>query len=163
MRPSGILFLQEGLTDIPICAIIQTVEQLFNCKGGEMSVIEKEVAPLCDSHELHRDEIEKSREGMPCEERITSLSDLFKVLGDPTRLRILFAIEGGALCVCDVAELLGMTKSAVSHQLKILRTSALVSCRRVGKNVFYELADAHVKDIIDEALVHTGCDVLRIN
>jgi ArsR family transcriptional regulator len=76
------------------------------------------------------------------------------VLGDSTRIKILFAIDGGALCVCDIAELVGMTKSAVSHQLKILRGADLVTYKKVGKNVFYELADDHVRHIIECALEH---------
>ena len=111
---------------------------------------------LCEEHEPHRDVIECVREGMPCERDICSLSDFFKILGDPTRMRILFAIDKRPLCVCDIAELLAMTKSAVSHQLAILRRSALVIYRKSGKNVFYELADDHVRDIIEKALEHIG-------
>ena len=109
---------------------------------------------LCAEHELHHDMIEGAREGMPPEAELYRLSDFFKILGDPTRLRILFAIDRAPLCVCDIAELLGMTKSAVSHQLGILRRSDLVTCKRSGKNVFYELADEHVRDIIEKALEH---------
>ena len=115
---------------------------------------EKQDVCLCAEHELHRDMINEARENMPPEAEIYKLSDFFKILGDPTRLRILFAIDKGALCVCDIAELLGMTKSAVSHQLGILRRSDLVTCKRSGKNVFYELADEHVRDIIEKALEH---------
>jgi ArsR family transcriptional regulator len=91
---------------------------------------------------------------MPPELELYRLSDFFKVLGDSTRIKILFAIDGGALCVCDIAELVGMTKSAVSHQLKILRGADLVTYKKVGKNVFYELADDHVRHIIECALEH---------
>ena len=108
----------------------------------------------CAEHELHRDMIDEARENMPPEAEIYKLSDFFKILGDPTRLRILFAIDKGALCVCDIAELLGMTKSAVSHQLGILRRSDLVTYKKMGKNTFYELADDHVRDIIERALEH---------
>ena len=110
--------------------------------------------PICDGDELHEERIEKGRAVMPPEDELYELSDFFKVFGDSTRIRILFAIDGGPLCVCDIAELLGMTKSAVSHQLKILRSSDLVTYRRSGKNVFYELADGHVRDIIEKALEH---------
>lgn len=111
-------------------------------------------APSCESCELHSSEIERTRENMPPEAELYELSDFFKVLGDSTRMKILFSIDGGPLCVCDIAALLGMTKSAVSHQLKILRQNALVTYKKAGKNVFYELADEHVRDIIEKALEH---------
>lgn len=109
---------------------------------------------VCCEHELHRDRIEKGRASMPPEAELYELSDFFKVLGDSTRMRILFAIDKGPLCVCDIAELLGMTKSAVSHQLGVLRRSALVTYKKSGKNAFYELADDHVRAIIECALEH---------
>jgi ArsR family transcriptional regulator len=115
---------------------------------------ESKTIPVCEEHELHRDRIEAGRRNMPPECELYDLSDFFKVLGDSTRMKILFAIDGGALCVCDIAELVGMTKSAVSHQLKILRSADLVTYKKVGKNVFYELADDHVRHIIECALEH---------
>ena len=119
-----------------------------------MIEIERKTIPVCEEHELHRDRIEAGRRNMPPECELYDLSDFFKVLGDSTRIKILFAIDGGALCVCDIAELVGMTKSAVSHQLKILRSADLVTYKKVGKNVFYELADDHVRHIIECALEH---------
>lgn len=110
--------------------------------------------PLCECEELHSDIIEKKREEMPGENTLYELSDFFKILGDSTRVKILFAIDGEPMCVCDIADLLGMTKSAVSHQLKILRQSDLITYRKSGKNVFYTLADDHVRDIIEKALEH---------
>jgi ArsR family transcriptional regulator len=110
--------------------------------------------PICECEELHNDVIEHRREEMPDQNTLYDLSDFFKVLGDSTRVSILFAIDGEPMCVCDIAALLGMTKSAVSHQLKILRQSSLVTYRKVGKNVFYSLADDHVRDIIEKALDH---------
>ena len=111
-------------------------------------------APSCECEEIHSDIIEKKRGEMPEENTLYDLSDFFKVLGDSTRISILFAIDGEPMCVCDIAELLGMTKSAVSHQLKILRQSDLVTYRKSGKNDFYTLADDHVRDIIEKALEH---------
>ena len=111
-------------------------------------------APLCECEELHADIIEKKREDMPDESTLYDLSDFFKILGDSTRVKILFAIDGEPMCVCDIADLLGMTKSAVSHQLKVLRQSDLIKYRKSGKNVFYTLADDHVRDIIEKALEH---------
>ena len=119
-----------------------------------MIEIERKTIPVCEEHELHRDRIEAGRRNMPPECELYDLSDFFKVLGDSTRIKILFAIDGGALCVCDIAELVGITKSAVSHQLKILRSADLVTYKKVGKNVFYELADDHVRHIIECALEH---------
>ena len=119
-----------------------------------MIEIERKTIPVCEEHELHRDRIEAGRRNMPPECELYDLSDFFKVLGDSTRLGILFAIDGSPMCVCDIALTLGMTKSAVSHQLKILRQNRLVKYRKVGKNVFYELSDDHVRDIIEKALEH---------
>lgn len=111
-------------------------------------------APICECEELHADIIERKRAEMPEMNTLYDLSDFFKVLGDSTRVSILFAIDGEPMCVCDIAALLGMTKSAVSHQLKILRQSDLVTYRKSGKNVYYTLADDHVRDIIEKALEH---------
>ena len=110
--------------------------------------------PSCECEEIHSDVVEKRRGEMPDEATLYDLSDFFKVLGDSTRISILFAIDGEPMCVCDIADLLGMTKSAVSHQLKILRQNDLVSYRKSGKNVFYTLKDDHVRDIIEKALEH---------
>lgn len=115
---------------------------------------EEKTLPVCDSDEVHMPLIEKKRDMMPTEDTLCDLSDFFKVLGDSTRIRILFAIDGEPLCVCDIAEMLDMTKSAVSHQLKILRQNDLISYRRSGKNVFYTLADSHIGAIIETALEH---------
>ena len=118
-----------------------------------MNLYEKS-PPTCECEELHSEVIEKKRGAMPDEELLYDLSDFFKIFGDSTRMSILFAIDGEPMCVCDIAELLSMTKSAVSHQLKILRQSDLITYRKSGKNVFYTLADDHVRDIIEKALEH---------
>ncbi len=118
-----------------------------------MKIYEKNL-PSCECEEVHTDIVDKRRDEMPDQSTLYDLSDFFKVLGDSTRMSILFAIDGGSLCVCDIAALLGMTKSAVSHQLKILRQTDLVTYRKTGKNVFYTLADDHVRDIIEKALEH---------
>lgn len=110
--------------------------------------------PSCECEETHSELIEKRRGEMPEESTLYELSDFFKIFGDSTRISILFAIDGEPMCVCDIAALLGMTKSAVSHQLKILRQSDLVTYRKVGKNVLYTLADDHVREIIECALTH---------
>ena len=110
--------------------------------------------PSCECEEIHSDIIEEKRRVMPEQNTLYDLADFFKIFGDSTRMSILFAIDGEPICVCDIAELLGMTKSAVSHQLKILRQSGLIKYRKSGKNVFYTLADDHVRDIIEKALEH---------
>lgn len=119
-----------------------------------MKYIAENDIPVCSEHELHTDSLKRAGENMPDIEVMYDLSDFFKVLGDSTRLGILFAIDKESMCVCDIAELLGMTKSAVSHQLKVLRQNDLVRYRRDGKNVIYSLADDHVREIIECALAH---------
>ena len=109
---------------------------------------------ICGVNGVDPELIKTRREELPREEKLCKLSDLFKLFGDGTRLKILFSLDSGPLCVCDIAEVLGMTKSAVSHQLKTLRQSDLIRSERQGKNVYYYLADGHVKDIIEKALEH---------
>lgn len=111
-------------------------------------------AECCGMHEIHSDLLETVSKKMPDEEEISDLSDLFKVFGDSTRLKILFVLFEAEVCVCDLAEALNMTQSAVSHQLKALRQSKLVSSRREGKSVFYSLADSHVSSIIAQGREH---------
>ena len=95
---------------------------------------------------------------MPSEDELYDLAELFKVFGDSTRIRILFVLFEKDVCVCDLAETLNMTQSAISHQLKILKQNKLVKGRREGKSVFYSLADDHVRTIIEQ-----GIDILRNN
>ena len=108
----------------------------------------------CECHEEHTELIEQGKALLPETTELYVLSDFFKVLGDSTRLGILFVIDRAPMCVCDIAVALGMTKSAVSHQLKVLRQNRIVKYSKVGKNVFYELSDDHVRDIIEKALEH---------
>lgn len=91
---------------------------------------------------------------MPKEEELYELADLFKIFSDPTRIKILYVLSESELCVCDIAEKLDMTQSAISHQLKILKQSKLVKNRREGQAVFYSLADSHVKTIMRQGLDH---------
>ena len=113
-----------------------------------------EASALCECDEVHGERVKHSREQMPAVTALYELADFFKILGDSTRVSILFALDGGDMCVCDIAAALGLTKSAVSHQLKLLRQNGLVKYRKQGKNVFYCLADDHVKDIIEKAIEH---------
>ena len=91
---------------------------------------------------------------LPTEELLCDLADLFKLFGDTTRMRILFSLFESEMCVCAIAELLGMTQSAISHQLKVLKESKLVDCRRDGKTIYYYLADNHVRTIIGQGFDH---------
>ena len=112
------------------------------------------LAECCEEREVHEDRLEKVRQTMPAEDRLLDLSELFKVFGDLTRIRLLFVLFESELCVCDLAEALGMTPSAVSHQLGVLKRSKLVKSRREGKSVFYSLADDHVRTIISQGMEH---------
>ncbi|MDR2176481.1 MAG: metalloregulator ArsR/SmtB family transcription factor [Treponema sp.] len=105
---------------------------------------------------LHEDVVRTVREKMPAEEALMDLADLFKVFGDSTRVRIISALLHAEMCVCDIAALLGMGKSAISHQLRTLRQTKLVKYRREGKEVFYSLDDEHVSTIFSQGLVHVG-------
>ncbi len=102
----------------------------------------------------HRALIEKVALNSPGDEMICDLADLFKIFGDTTRMRILYALWESEMCVCALAEYLGMTQSAVSHQLKVLRQNNLVDTRREGKTVFYHLADDHVRTIVTQGWEH---------
>ena len=108
----------------------------------------------CDSTCIHRDVLATVKSQMPEEDELYDLAELFKVFGDSTRIRILFVLFEAEVCVCDLAETLNMTQSAISHQLKILKQSKLVNNRREGKSVFYFLADDHVRSIIAQGREH---------
>ena len=111
-------------------------------------------AECCESREVHEDLLRLVEDTLPDEDRLLDLSELFKVFGDSTRIRILFVLFEAEVCVCDLAEALRMTQSAVSHQLGILKRSKLVKSRREGKSVFYSLADEHVRTIISQGMEH---------
>lgn len=108
----------------------------------------------CDVHHCHSDIVLKVHRELPSEDELYDLAELFKIFGDSTRIKILFALFESEMCVCDIAESLEMTQSAISHQLKILKQSKLVGNRREGKQVVYFLADDHVRTIIDQGLNH---------
>lgn len=110
--------------------------------------------PTCECEHTVGESAVRAAKQLPDDITLYNLSDLFKIFGDATRMKILFALDGGELCVCDIASIIGMTKSAVSHQLKILRQNKLITYRKSGKNVIYSLADDHVKSIIELALEH---------
>lgn len=108
----------------------------------------------CETFQIHEDLLKIVSEKMPAEEELYDLAELFKVFGDSTRIRILYVLFESEVCVCDLAEALHMTQSAISHQLKILKNARLVKSRRKGKSVFYSLADAHVRTIIAQGREH---------
>ena len=114
---------------------------------------EKEIL-CCDTVETHEELLKIVDETMPDETELDSLAELFKVFGDPTRIRILFVLFETEVCVCDLAKALNMTQSAVSHQLRFLKQSRLVKNRREGKSIFYSLADNHVRTMIAQGREH---------
>ncbi len=109
---------------------------------------------VCNCTIIHEDIINKVKKLIPEEETLYDLADLFKVLGDSTRIRVLCALFEAEMCVCDIAALLGMTQSAISHQLRVLKQARLVKYKREGKVVYYSLEDEHVKRIFDQGLAH---------
>ena len=111
---------------------------------------------VCQARDIHSDKIETARRNMPSEERLRETSEMFKVLSDYTRLKIMQALSAAELCVCDLCEVLAMNSSAISHQLRILRGAGLVRFRREGKNVYYSLQDVYVQDLISTALQQAG-------
>lgn len=108
----------------------------------------------CDCNIIHEDVVNDVREHMPDEDTLLDLADIFKVFSDSTRVKILYALFRAEMCVCDIAVLLGMTKSSISHQLRILKQSKLVKHRKDGRVVYYSLADEHIKNIFDQGLIH---------
>ena len=109
---------------------------------------------LCQEYFLHEDRLEDAREGSPTEEMVYDLVELFKVFGDVTRVKIIYAILESEMCVCDIASLLDMTQSAISHQLRVLKKARLVKFRKEGKTVFYSLDDQHIDKILSFGLDH---------
>ena len=110
--------------------------------------------PCCEEARTHPEQIAHAKSELPDEDTLFALADLYKIFGDSTRLRILYVLFDTELCVCDIAELLGMTVSAISHQLRVLKQSKLVKYRKSGKSVLYSLADDHVHTILGEGMEH---------
>lgn len=115
---------------------------------------ENKAADCCEEDCIHENLLKIVNEKMPVETELYDLSELFKVFGDSTRIRILFVLFEAEVCVCDLANALNMTQSAISHQLRILKANKLVKSRREGKSVFYSLSDDHVRTIIAMGLEH---------
>lgn len=109
---------------------------------------------LCQSHEINEDLLREMKSKLHNEEEIQALANIFKALSDPTRLKIIYALSKSSFCVCDIAELLDMSQSAISHQLRILRDLKLVKYKREGKLVIYSLDDDHVLKLFEQGLDH---------
>lgn len=116
----------------------------------------------CDFNVVHGDIVERVRKKMPQEEMLYDLAELFKVFGDSTRTKIIWALFEEEMCVCDIAFLLNMTQSAISHQLRVLKQARLVKPRREGKNVFYSLDDEHIGEILNQGMSHISEQTLGV-
>lgn len=108
----------------------------------------------CDCNVIHQDAVEQVLSNLPNEQTFYKLADLYKLIGDTTRCRILFALDQREMCVCDLANVLNMTKSSISHQLAVLRRSGIVKCRKSGKEVYYTLEDDHIVQLFEIGLEH---------
>ena len=109
---------------------------------------------ICDCGVVHTERVERAKAQMPSDEVFSKLSDFYKILGDRTRCKIISALQGGEMCVCDLANALSMTKSSVSHQLSKMRECGIVKCRKEGKEVYYSLDDGHVAAIFTITIDH---------
>lgn len=119
-------------------------------------MVNDELIEQCEFIHVHEDIVKKVTEGMPDDETLYDLADLFRIFADSTRIRILYVLFESEMCVCDIAQLLGMTQSAISHQLRALKAAKLVKFRRDGKTVFYSLDDDHVRSILGQGMEHVS-------
>ncbi len=110
----------------------------------------------CDCEIINEATVKKVKKAMPNDDKIIDTAEFFSVFGDSTRMKILWALTHSEMCVCDIAALLNMTKSAISHQLKILKQARLVKYRKEGKMVYYSHCDSHIRSIIEEGFEHVG-------
>lgn len=109
---------------------------------------------ICNCTEIHKDCVNCVKDNMLSDKAFADLSELFKVFGDYTRIKIIYALLKKELCVCDIAELLGMSQSSISHQLRVLKSARLVKFRKEGKVVYYSLDDEHIGNIFNAGLEH---------
>ena len=116
--------------------------------------MERMDSPCCEENLVHQDAVERVRGLLPPDETLYDLAELFKIFGDSTRVKILYALLESELCVCDIAKMMEVSQSAVSHQLRVLKTCKLVKFRREGKTVYYSLADEHVIRILSQGMEH---------
>lgn len=121
----------------------------------EQERIEQEVREcVCEFMHVHEEIVDKVEKVMPDEQQLLELSEFFKVFGDSTRIKILYVLSQSEMCVCDIAKLLQMGQSAISHQLRVLKQMRLVKFRRDGKTVFYSLSDGHIQTILAQGMEH---------
>lgn len=111
---------------------------------------------MCDCNIIHENKVKESKKNMLKLKTIEDMSNFFKILGEPTRIKILNTLDNNEMCVCDIANVLNMTKSTISHQLNILRMNNIVRYKKIGKEVYYTLDDEHVKEVFEIALSHIG-------
>ena len=116
--------------------------------------MQPETIACCEEKFVHNEIVQQVNQDLPADEILYDLAELFKVFGDSTRIKILYALFEAEMCVCDIALLLGLSQSAISHHLRVLKSAKLVKYRREGKTVFYSLADDHVRRIIDQGMEH---------
>ena len=109
---------------------------------------------ICDCNVIHQELVDKTLKQMAEEDSLNKLAEFFKIVGDTTRVKILYALDKQELCVCDIANILNMSKSSISHQLGTLRRSGIVKCKRIGREVFYMLDDEHVKQVFEIGMEH---------
>lgn len=116
-------------------------------------MIEKEIE-VCQKKIVHQEIVNQVNQKMPDEELIKDIAEFFKILGEPTRIKIINILFLSEMCVCDISQIMGMNQSAISHQLKILKQANLVKYRKEGKSVYYSLSDEHIKQIFDQGMIH---------
>lgn len=116
--------------------------------------MQMEEMEFCEEKDIHMDIVKEVHDKLPDEDKLYALAELFKVFGDPTRIRILYVLFESELCVCDLASALAMNQSAISHQLKVLKQAKLVKARREGKSMIYSLSDDHVRTMIAQGMEH---------
>ncbi len=120
----------------------------------DINIDRQEKLPDCEFLHLHKELIDTVSGALPDTDKLYDLAELFKIFGDSTRIRILYVLFEHEMCVCDLAQILNMTVSAISHQLRVLKQADLVRYRRDGKTVFYSLADDHVRSILGQGMEH---------
>ena len=111
----------------------------------------------CEACQIHEDVVKAVTDHMPDEDQLYDLAEVFKVFGDSTRIKILYVLFEAELCVCDIAQLLNMTQSAISHQLRILKDGRVIKARRDGQNVVYSIADEHIAQMVAIGIEHARC------
>jgi ArsR family transcriptional regulator, lead/cadmium/zinc/bismuth-responsive transcriptional repressor len=129
--------------------VVLYIQERGNNMSSKIQLIES-----CDCSVIHQDIVNQVKSQMPQEEVLHDLSKLFKVFGDSTRIRILWALDKSEMCVCDIAFLLNMTQSAISHQLIVLKHARLIKNRKEGKIVYYSLDDEHINQIFNQGIIH---------